>query len=308
MGYLLSVLGSSIDEFYKAEIYPKEGDFSFAHPMGRKAGGPPLNVSCVCASKGGEVKVLDYLSDNDESSSFLVKEMEGYGVDASHIIYGEALNGRVVIINTAGERTMFVVNPKRPYYTVDEKMQELLNGSSYVYSLMHIIGHSFEDVSPLHEARKHGARILFDGTSKYEGTYERDLLYDLADGVFINETGYENLSRVSEDDPKKILFERGASFICVTSGSKGARCYTKDREYFQPAFKTEVLDSTGAGDSFAGAFIYGLLKGYDYDKCLKLACLNGAYACRVFGGQGGCCSYDELCKFAEDYGIRREEL
>ena len=60
MSYLLTILGSNIDEYYKSSIYPKEGSFSMAESLGRKVGGPPLNAACVASSRGCEVKVLDY--------------------------------------------------------------------------------------------------------------------------------------------------------------------------------------------------------------------------------------------------------
>ena len=132
------------------------------------------------------------------------------------------------------------------------------------------------------------------------------ILYSLCDGLFINETDYERLSAVSEKDPKQIIFENGGEFVIITSGSEGSTLYLKDKEIYKPSLKDlKVLDSTGAGDSFAGTFIASLIKGYDYEKAIALASVSGAYACTVFGGLGGVASYDTLLQFAKehDYGI-----
>ena len=92
------------------------------------------------------------------------------------------------------------------------------------------------------------------------------------------------------------------SFIVVTDGSKGSTLYLKDNEVFRPSVENvEVTDSTGAGDAFAGCFIAAMLAGFDHEKALSLATVNGAYACTVFGGLGGVCSFDTLTEFAKEH-------
>lgn len=302
MKSLLVCLGSSIDEFYNSDTYPQVGDFSHARYIGRSAGGCPLNVGCVCGSKGGIVKALDFLSDKDESTKFLVSELNKYNVDTSNIEYGEATNGKVVIINTNDLRTMFVVDPIRPFYVVDDRKQQLLNNSTYIYSLLHMFERSFETIEPLMKAKDNGAKIIIDGTSKYDDPKRSKMLIDLSDGLFINTTDYERLCISIGEDAKDKLLKNGAEFICITDGSKGATLYTQNSKYYEPSLKLdEVLDSTGAGDAFAGAFLYGRLNDYPYDKCLKLAILSGGYACTRFGGLGGCASLSELEQFALEH-------
>lgn len=301
MKSLLVCLGSSIDEFYNSDTYPQEGDFSHARFEGRAAGGCPLNVGCVCGSKGGNVKALDYLSNEDESSKFLVSELNKYNVDTSNIEYGKATNGKVVIINTKDKRTMFVVDPVRPHYVIDDKKQSLLNNSTYIYSLLHMFERSFENYEPLIKAKENGAKIVIDGTSKYDDPKRSEVLLDLADGLFINTTDYGRLCTSVGKDAKDVLLNKGAEFVCITDGSNGSTLYTQDGKYHEASLRLkEVLDSTGAGDAFAGAFLFGRLNDYPYDKCLKLATVSGAYACTRFGGLGGCATVEKLEKFAKD--------
>ena len=60
--YLLTIPGSSVDSFYESDTYPIEGDFSHARFICNSAGGCPLNVGAVCASKGMKVKTLEKIS------------------------------------------------------------------------------------------------------------------------------------------------------------------------------------------------------------------------------------------------------
>ena len=301
--YLLSILGSSVDYFYESDTYPEEGDFSHARSLGISAGGCPLNVGAVCASKDNKVMALDMLGKDDDTTDFLLSEMKRLGYDIENVqIKEDVTNGKVLIILTGDKRTMFVIDPKRPAYIVDEKMQGLLNNATYIYSLMHMINRSFENIDPLLEAKRHGAKVILDGSSKYDDPSRVKILYSLCDGLFINETDYERLSAVSQKDPVEIILSNGGEFVVITNGSKGSTLYLKDRKIFKPSLSNlDVLDSTGAGDAFAGCFIASLLSGYDYEKALSLATLNGAYACTVFGGLGGVSSFEQLLTFGKEH-------
>ena len=96
--------------------------------------------------------------------------------------------------------------------------------------------------------------------------------------------------------------DNGGEFVAVTHGSKGSTLYLKDRTLFRESVKhLDVLDSTGAGDAFAGCFLACRMKGMSYEEALSLATVNGAYACTVFGGLGGVTSEEELRLFAKEH-------
>ena len=293
-----------MDTLYESDSYPKEGDFSHARFISWSAGGCPFNVSAVVAAKGCKVRVVDMLGKDEDTTPFLLNEMDRLHMDYESVQIKEGVtNGRVLIILTGDKRTMFIIDPLRPYYEVDRKMQELLDNAAYIYSLMHMINRSFKDIGPLLEAKRHGARIVLDGSSKYDDPSRVKILYDLADGLFINETDYERLSEHSPKDPKEIIFDNGGEFVVITRGSGGSDLYLKDRNIYMPAMdKLDVLDSTGAGDAFAGCFLACLMKGMDYEKALAMATVNGAYACTVIGGLGGVASFEELEAFAKEHG------
>ena len=301
--YFLSIMGSYVDHYYKTNTFPEEGDFVHAEFICHFAGGCPLNVAAIAAAKGIEVKALDMLGEKEETTQFLLDEMKRLHIDTSHIqIARDVTNGKVLIFLTGDNRTMFLLDPKRPYYDVDHKMQDLLNGAGYIYTLMHMINRSFSCIDPLLEAKRNGARIILDGSSLYDDPSRTKILYALCDGLFINEKSYERLVQASEKDPKELFFESGGEFIAVTEGSRGSTLYLKDGTIFKPSLKNvEILDSTGAGDAFAGCFIAALMSGYSYEKALSLASVNGAYACTVFGGLGGVADFDTLFAFAKEH-------
>lgn len=301
--YLLSIFGSSVDSFYESDMYPQEGDFSHARFLNNVAGGPCFNMCAVAASKGVDVKALDMLGKDDDTTNFLLDMMEHYHINKDNVfVEKDVRNGKVLIILTGDKRTMFVLDPIRPHYIVDDKLQNELNNASYIYSMLHMINRSFGDIEPLLIAKKNGAKVVIDGSSKYDDPSRVKMLYDLADGLFINDVDYERLKEKSDLDPKDIILKDENNFVVVTKGSKGSSLYLKNETIDMPAVSNlKVVDSTGAGDAFAGAFLASLLKDYDYKAALRYATLSGAYACTVFGGQGGVASFEQLDNFAKEY-------
>jgi len=300
--YLLCVMGSYVDKIYQSDTYPREGDFSHARFITKASGGCPLNVACVAASKMVEVKALDYLNEDDSSTRFIITTLMSHGVDTTPIQYGRAINGEVIIMTSEKKRTMFVVDPLRPKYIVDDKMQDLLNNATYIYSLLHMIERSFEGLDMLLSAKEHGAKIIIDGSSKYDDPKRAEVLLRLADGLFINSTDYKRLCNCVGYDAKDYLLENGCEFVCITDGSKSSKLYTKENNYTQKSFKLKnIVDTTGAGDAFAGAFLAAQLQGKDYPESLRLAAASGAYACLKVGGQAGCCTMEQLEQFADSF-------
>lgn len=303
--YMLMIAGSDIDNFYEVEAFPSAGDVGIARPMGQKVGGCVLNVAVVARSYGSNVKVLDYLEKDSQDTELFIRTLNEHNVDTSEIMYGEGVvNGSCLILSNGNEKCIYVIEPQHPKYEKTEKMQNLLNNASYIYSLMHTIKLSFEDLEMLREAKRHGAKIIFDGASQYNDPEEISMLMELSDGLFINKTCYERLKEKSGyADLNDRLFKRGCEFICVTDGSRKSYCYTPDETYEHDSFKVSVVDSTGAGDSFAGCFLSSRDKGYPFDKCLKLACASGAYACLHEGGMAGAFNEEGLLEF-----IRKQEI
>ena len=228
----------------------------------------------------------------------LLEGLKEKGVDTSAIRFGEdVINGVCLIMKKGDEKCIYVIEPKRPFFEEDEDLKEILFGSSYIYSLMHMVRKAFKDTSILREAKRHGARIVFDGSSQYREEYEKEMVLDLADAFFMNKEAYERFSDSCGFDPIGRMLERGAEFCCVTDGSRGASCYSKEGTLSLPAYKVNVVDSTGAGDSFAGAFLHFRSKGCSLEECMEYASACGAYACTKEGGMAGAITEKELLAF-----------
>ena len=67
----------------------------------------------------------------------------------------------------------------------------------------------------------------------------------------------------SPEDACRYYAEKGVRVSCVTMGDKGSVAYAHNTFHYAPPTKVSVLDTTGAGDNFHGAFLYCLTQKWD---------------------------------------------
>ena len=84
----------------------------------------------------------------------------------------------------------------------------------------------------------------------------------------------------------------------VTLGERGCVAVERSgRRFERPAFEVKAADTTGAGDVFHGAYIRGMLEGWDLERVLEFACAVAALKCTKPGGREGIPSMAEAMAF-----------
>jgi sugar/nucleoside kinase (ribokinase family) len=74
------------------------------------------------------------------------------------------------------------------------------------------------------------------------------------------------------------LLARGISIVALKRGAQGSTIFTVEKTFDAPPLQVEEVDPTGAGDCFGGAFVAGLLKGWDLERVARFANVVGALA------------------------------
>lgn len=100
----------------------------------------------------------------------------------------------------------------------------------------------------------------------------------------------------------KALLKQGPELVTITDGTQGAWLFTQEVSLHCAALPILSLDTTGAGDVFSGALIYGILEGWPPDRILKFACVTAALKCERLGNR------DALPKLEEIEAILRSDL
>jgi sulfofructose kinase len=100
-------------------------------------------------------------------------------------------------------------------------------------------------------------------------------------------------------DACEAALDYGPSIVVQTEGEDGAYTVTRDERFHTPAFACDVLDTTGAGDVFHGAYLVGLLQGWELRETARFATAVSAIKCSRFGGRAGIPTFDEVMAFLE---------
>jgi len=102
------------------------------------------------------------------------------------------------------------------------------------------------------------------------------------------------------DDPAEAaeaVRRAGCGVGIITAGEHGAYVAGEGESFHQPAFEVEVVDTTGAGDVFHGAFVVGLLEGSPLRRTCAFAAAAAALSCRALGGRAGLPTREQVLDF-----------
>ena len=166
--------------------------------------------------------------------------------------------------------------------------------------VLHLDGLMIEaSIEAARQAKARGLKVVLDAGTMRDGSLELVSQID----VLIASARFA-APLVGEDSPAEKALEALSRFgpkeIVITLGSKGSVGWNRGELVAQSAFPVEVVDTTGAGDVYHGAYIYGLLRGWDMRKCMRFASATSALKCRAIGARAGIPTLDEVTRFLED--------
>jgi len=111
-------------------------------------------------------------------------------------------------------------------------------------------------------------------------------------------------SRKAREALNKLL-KLGPATVVITSGIKGAIGYDEyEGLVHQKAFRVKAVDTTGAGDAYHGAYIAGMLKGWNLSRRMQFASAVAAINCTRLGGRTGLPTYFQARNFLKKKGVK----
>ena len=105
----------------------------------------------------------------------------------------------------------------------------------------------------------------------------------------------------STDDEGCKQWASEGKIVVLKNGDAGCRIFSGDEIIDVPSFQVEEVDPTGAGDTFCGAFLTGLIEGKSLAECGRFANAAGAMSVRKQGPMEGAPSRDELDAFLKEH-------
>jgi sulfofructose kinase len=248
-----------------------------------QGGGPVATALVTLACLGVRTTFMGKISD-DDFGTFIRQGFREAGVDTSGLIIdpGKVSPYSFIAIEKGnGSRTIFWTRGDVDLLDPEDLRLDLLQGARAVL----VDGLQMEaQVVVARKARSMGIPVIYDAGSPREGMEaliaNTDVL--VASELFAAEVGggalAESLRRLNTMGPRTVV---------ITIGEEGSVGMEGDETFIVPAVQVDVVDTTGAGDVYHGAFIYGLLQGWDLNRRMRFANAAAALKCRFIGGRAG---------------------
>lgn len=273
--------------------YPNSGERVQAREMSRQGGGEVATALVSLARLGSRASFIGKIG-SDDLGKFIVSEFQKEGVDTKGMVVEEGKNSIFALCaveEKTGQRTIFFYHDAS-LLKPEELNKELITSSR----VLHLDQYETEaGLVAIEWAKESGVLTTLDVDDLNERTED---LVKKVDFVI----GSEKFSRYFAGEPGKAcgqILKFGPKAVAITLGEKGCLVKTADEEFITPAFKIKVVDTTGAGDVFHGAFIYGLLQNWPLKKTASFANASAALKCTKLGGRSGIPTRKEVENFLQ---------
>jgi len=287
--YDIVSLGELLIDFTESGISPAGQRLFEQNP-----GGGVTNLLCAASQCGAKTGFIGKVG-HDMHGAFLKKAMEGAGVDMHALIEADDVFTTLafVALKPSGERE-FSFSRKPGADTqlrVDELDREMLTHTKVFHtgslSLTQEPARS-ATYEAIDIAKAAGAVISYDPNYRASLWNDQDeairFMRSLIITADIMKVSDEELPLLTgESDPNKaadLLMEQGVKIAAITLGSEGAYIRVGKESCMVPGYRAKAVDTTGAGDSFFGGFLYRFLAS---GKSLKEVTIDDAADFARFG-------------------------
>lgn len=295
---VLAIGGIDVDLVLTVPRLPSYDEKVLGETQGWMAGGPAANLACAASRLGLRVSSFSNVGD-DENGQVIIDAFEDFGVDTSLIQMREdkETHFTVILIDPTGEKAIVVVPSFR-----DEYPSELAADAFARSRLMVMMPQDHETFFKLADlAHENGCEVMID-VEPTVGARRDQLLKILqrTDIASFNKDGFEAATgEVPSIEAAGRLLEYGPHTIVVTRGAAGSLAVTRDGAAERAGYTVEVVDTTGAGDTFNAAFITATLRGQPLAERLRLANAAAALSVTAMGPRGRLPTQEEVDQFLE---------
>lgn len=250
----------------------------------KACGGSAANSMIAVAQLGGSAYYSCKVA-SDEWGDFYKNDLEHIGVKNNlGLERKEGTTGKcMVMVTPDADRTMNTFLGITEQFSFHELVEEELAQAEYLYIEGYLVASPTAKGAAIkaHEmAKKHNVKTAITFSDPNMVSFFKEGLNQMVAGgvdiIFCNEFEAKTFAECEDLDTAIERCHKVAKTVVITLGDKGAVIYDGTNRYDIKAHSVKATDTNGAGDIFAGTFLYGLTHGMD----LKTA---GEFSCRVAG-------------------------
>jgi len=279
-----------------------------------KSGGDALNTAISLSKLSNKVGFVGKVGD-DNFGNFLLKTIKSFDIDTKglKIIKGAATSAVIVLINDKGQRTFLYQGGTNDTFRYEDICTSLIDECKLVhvggtYLLPKFDGEGAAKLFQLAQSKNKftSMDVTHDVTGKWLSTIKPCLKYL---SFFMPSYG-EAKSITGRKSPEEIadfLQKQGVEIVVIKLGRDGCYVKSQDKGFYFPVYDVEVIDTSGAGDSFVAGFLTGVLKKWDLKRCAQFASAVSAHCIQKIGSTTGVLSFNKIEEFIEKNKIYKEK-
>ncbi|MDX1803991.1 MAG: adenosine kinase [Alcanivorax sp.] len=278
-----------VDEARQAQLLAALADE--AQPHKQTSGGSACNTVVATRYFGGSSYYACKVADDDTGHIF-VNDLTAAGVDTN--MDGQRDTGTsgkcLVMVTPDAERTMNTFLGISSEVSEAELDEAAIAASHYVYLEGYLVSADNARAAAVklrQLAEKHGVKTALTFSDPAMVQFFRDGLAEmLGDGVdllFCNEAEATSFTDTDNADAALHQLQGLCRSAVITLGARGALVWDGEQTHHIDPVPVKALDSNGAGDMFAGAFLYAITHGHDHASAGKLAAAAAARLVTEFG-------------------------
>jgi len=274
----------AVDFLCRLPHYPKLDEKTELMQFSMQGGGPVPTALVTLARLGARVSYVGKVG-SDEGGRFVKESLEREGVDTQGLVVAPGVRTSrafVWVDGPSGLKSIAADRTGLENLRPDELSSQLVKAGRYLL----IDGKETDAALKAAEwSHQVGAEVVLDVGNRRS---QMEQLLRLTDYLVVSE-GFALSFGQTEDQEvaARALFRFGPKVVVVTLGHLGSLCLSREDLFRQQAFSVPVIDTTGAGDVFHGAFIYGLLRDWGLRFIVRFASAVAAMKCGQLGGRAG---------------------
>ncbi len=289
----------TVDHLVTVPRMPHQNENMTALNYDRQPGGLASIALIAAARLGARAKIIARIGD-DDAGAYIHDVLRDEGINVAQLLVepGSESHMSVILVHQAsGDRSIITRPPTGKPISPSEFRREDITPARVLF------------IDTLNEATLQAARwakeadmkVLLDPALPYA---EIKPLLKYVDVPIVPE--YWARALLPDRAPMYVaqrLHDEGAEIAVVTLGERGAVVAWDGRAQAVPAFPVDVVDTTGAGDAYHGAFLYALLQDWDVPRMARFASAVGAMNCRAMGGRNALPTLAEVENLMHDAAI-----
>ncbi len=292
----IAVVGSlNMDYFIECDRSPQEGETILGNNFFTSVGGKGANQAVAAARLGGQVSMFGSIG-NDEHGKYLNSQLAKENINLSQLqVLDDVTTGAAFIQLVNSENRIIVVQGANEFTnrTYSQRIESELLKHDVILFQLEVPVETIEYLVPI--LYNHNKIIIVNPAP---ATRLSEAVLDYCTYLTPNEHEYSivtnqtgSMNEVLINYPNKLI---------ITCGNKGVVYFDGTTLVEVPAMEVDAVDTTGAGDTFAGAFTVAISEGKSIEDCIRFGSIAAGLSVTKKGAQTGMPSRDEVAQLLKE--------